>query len=56
MQATFEEQINLVNPKVIRALANRRNLFYLDEAGHRAGQPARTGAEGEGGVACERAR
>ena len=29
MQATFEEQNNLVNPKVIRASTNRQNLFYL---------------------------
>ncbi len=29
MQATFKEQNNLVNPKVIRALINRQNLFYL---------------------------
>jgi superfamily II DNA or RNA helicase len=29
MQATFEEQNNLVNPKVIRASTNRRNLFYM---------------------------
>ena len=29
IQATFEEQNNLVNPKVIRASTNRRNLFYM---------------------------
>jgi len=29
IQATFEEQNNLVNPKVIRVSTNRRNLFYL---------------------------
>ncbi|HEY0934969.1 MAG TPA: DEAD/DEAH box helicase, partial [Trebonia sp.] len=29
MQAVFEEQNNLVNPKVIWALTNRRNLFYM---------------------------
>ena len=29
IQARFEEQNNLVNPKVIRASTNRRNLFYM---------------------------
>jgi hypothetical protein len=29
IQATFEEQNNLVNPKVIRASTNWRNLFYM---------------------------
>ena len=29
MQATFREQNNLVNLKVIQASTNRRNLFYL---------------------------
>jgi hypothetical protein len=29
MQAAFEAQNHLVNPKVIRASTNRRNLFYL---------------------------
>lgn len=29
MQAAFEEQNNLVNPKVVRASTNRRNLSYL---------------------------
>jgi hypothetical protein len=29
MQAMFKEQNNLVNPKVIRALMNRQNLFYM---------------------------
>lgn len=29
MQATFETQNNLLNPKVVRASTNRRNLFYL---------------------------
>jgi hypothetical protein len=31
MQAQFELQNNLVNPKIIRASTNRRNLFYLVE-------------------------
>ena len=29
MQTRFEEQNNLVNPKVVRASANRSNMFYM---------------------------
>jgi hypothetical protein len=29
IQAMFEKQNSLVNPKVIRASTNRRNLFYI---------------------------
>jgi superfamily II DNA or RNA helicase len=45
IQATFEEQNNLVNPKVIRASTNRRNLFYLVQQ-----------ATGRGGLLEEGAR
>ena len=41
MQSTFEEQNHLVNPKVIRASTNRRNLFYMVHQSQRA-----TGQEG----------
>ena len=48
MQAAFEEQNNLVHPKVVRALTNRRNLFYMV---HRA-----CGVSGVGSLLEEGAR
>jgi superfamily II DNA helicase RecQ len=44
MQATFEEQNNLVNPKVIRASTNRRNLFYLVQRATGSGSLLEEGA------------
>jgi superfamily II DNA helicase RecQ len=45
MQATFEEQNNLVNPKVIRASTNRRNLFYMVQRATRRGSLLEEGAQ-----------
>jgi superfamily II DNA helicase RecQ len=44
MQAMFEEQNNLVNPKVIRASTNRRNLFYIVQQATRPGSLLEEGA------------
>ncbi|KUJ19614.1 uncharacterized protein LY89DRAFT_640751, partial [Mollisia scopiformis] len=44
MQATFEEQNNLVNPKVIRVSTNRRNLFYIVQRATRLGTLLEEGA------------
>ena len=43
LQAQFEVQNNLINPKIIRASTNRRNLFYMIE---RVTEPGRLLEEG----------
>ena len=45
LQAQFELQNNLVNPKVIRASTNRRNLSYVVERVAGLGQLLREGAQ-----------
>ncbi|KFZ23302.1 hypothetical protein V502_02219 [Pseudogymnoascus sp. VKM F-4520 (FW-2644)] len=59
--AQFELQNNLVNPKIIRASTNRRNLFYMVERVARPGQLLKEGARRakdawEGGQLLDRAR
>jgi superfamily II DNA helicase RecQ len=44
IQAAFEEQNNLVHPKVIRVSTNRRNLFYLVQRATRPGSLLEEGA------------
>lgn len=44
LQAWFELQNNLVNPKIIRASTNRRNLFYMVERVAGLGQLLKEGA------------
>ncbi len=61
LQAQFELQNNLVNPKIIRASTNRRNLSYAVERVAGPGQLLREGARRardawEGGQLPDRAR
>jgi superfamily II DNA helicase RecQ len=44
IQAIFEEQNNLVNPKVIRVSTNQRNLFYIVQQATRRGSLLEEGA------------
>jgi hypothetical protein len=45
LQAQFELQNNLVNPKIIRASTNRQNLFYLVERATGSGRLLEEGAQ-----------
>lgn len=61
LQAQFELQNNLVNPRIIRASTNRRNLFYMVERVAGPGQLLKEGARRakdawEGGQLLDRAR
>ena len=61
LQAQFELQNNLVNPKIIRGSTNRRNLFYMVERVARPGQLLEEGARKakdawEGSQLLDRAR
>lgn len=44
MQATFEEQNNLMSPKVIQIFTNRRNLFYMVQRATEPGSLLEKGA------------